>query len=305
MPSSDCKMHPDEVDTGVSLVRRLLAGQLPQWASLPLQPVRFAGTDNAMYRLGDDMALRLPRRERTNARLEKERRWLPRLAPLVPLAIPVPLAAGKPAEGYPFEWSIYHWLQGEAATESPIEDLGQAAADLAGFIRALQRVDSAGGPKPGEHNFFRGVPLAQRDDGTRESIRALEGLVDTEAVTAAWDAALGAPEWTRLPVWIHGDLDLRNLLVENGRLCAVIDFGGLGVGDPACDVMVAWKVLSADAREVFRRALAVDDATWARGRGWALSQALIALSYYTLETNPVLVREARRWMGEVLSDHNI
>ncbi|MBI1743817.1 aminoglycoside phosphotransferase family protein [Candidatus Acetothermia bacterium] len=240
------------------------------------------------------------RRERTSRTLEKEHQWLPRLAPLLPLAIPVPLAEGMPAEGYPFAWSVYRWLTGDDATMGRITDLRQLATGLAQFVAALQRIDPTGGPSPGEHNFFRGVPLARRDASTRAVIASLDGEIDVDAVTAAWEEALRAPEWQRPPVWIHGDLDSRNLLVENGRLSAIIDFGGLGLGDPACDVMVAWKVLSADTRDIFKTQLAVDEATWVRSRGWALSQALMALSYYTLETNPVLVREAQRWMAEVL-----
>jgi aminoglycoside phosphotransferase (APT) family kinase protein len=296
------KMHADEVDTDVALVRRLLAEQFPQWADLPIEPVRPLGTDNANYRLGEDMLVRLPRRERTTRTLEKERRWLPRLAPLLPLAVPLPLAEGMPAEGYPFVWSVYTWLKGENATNERIAQLDRLATDLAQFIAALQRIDPADGPSPGEHNFFRGEPLARRDAETRAAIASLDGEIDVDAVTAAWEEVLRAPEWQRPPVWIHGDLDSRNLLVENGRLSAVIDFGSAGVGDPACDVMVAWKLLSADTRDIFRTALAIDDATWARSRGWALSQALMALSYYTLETNAVLVREAERWLVEVLAD---
>lgn len=297
------KMHADEVDTDVSLVSRMLAAQFPQWADLPIVHLHSSGTDNAIFRLGGDMAVRLPRRHGATGQLDKEHRWLPRLAPLLPLAIPVPLAKGSPAEGYPWHWSIYRWLQGKTATIEPITDPGQAATDLAQFVAALQRVDPTDGPQPGQHNSFRGVPLATRDAQTRAAIASLGGAVDGGAATAAWEAALRAPEWARAPVWIHGDLDSRNLLVEHGRLSAVIDFGCLGVGDPACDVMVAWKVLSAETRDIFRAELSVDDATWARGRGWALSQALMALSYYTLETNRVLVCEARRWLAEVLADH--
>jgi aminoglycoside phosphotransferase (APT) family kinase protein len=296
------KMHADELDIDVPLVRRLLAGQFPRWADLPIKPVRPMGTDNALYRVGDDMVVRLPRREQTSTTLEKERRWLPRLAPLLPLAVPVPLAEGMPAEGYPFAWSVYTWLNGENATTERIANVGQLATDLAQFVAALQRIDPTGGPSPGEHNFFRGEPLARRDAATRAAIASLEAEIDVDAATAAWKNALRAPEWQRPPVWIHGDLDSRNLLVEDGRLSAVLDFGSLGVGDPACDVMVVWKVLSADTRDIFRTALSVDEATWARSRGWALSQAVIALAYYTLETNPVLVREAQRWMADVLAD---
>jgi aminoglycoside phosphotransferase (APT) family kinase protein len=294
------KMHADEVDTDVALVGRLVAAQFPQWAELPIEPVRFRGTDNALYRLGEEMVVRLPRIQQATVALEKERKWLPTLAPLLPLAVPVLLAEGKPAEGYPWEWSVYRWLEGEPATVEPFADLGQAAADLAEFIGALQRVDPTDGPPPGEHNGFRGEPLAARDAAVRKAIASLGDEIDGGRATAAWEAALRAPLWQHPSVWIHGDLDARNLLVVEGRLSAVIDFGCLGVGDPACDVMVAWKVLSPTARDSFRAALSIDEATWARGRGWALSQALGALAYYTLETNPVLVREARRWMSEVL-----
>ncbi len=295
-------MHADEVDTDSALVGRLLAAQFPHWANLPIEPVLPMGTDNALYRLGDDMVARLPRTERTGRRLEKVRLWLPRLASSLPLAVPVQLAEGAPAEGYPFAWSVYTWLKGENATFERIADLSQLATDLAQFVADLQGIDPAGGPAPGEHNFFRGVPLAARDESTRASIAALAGAIDVEATTAAWEAALQAPVWERPPVWIHGDLDSRNLLAEKGRVSAVIDWDGLGVGDPACDVMVVWKMLSADTRGIFRSALSIDDATWARSRGWALSQALNALSYYTPETNAVLVSESQRWLAEVLAD---
>jgi aminoglycoside phosphotransferase (APT) family kinase protein len=297
------RMHADEVDTDPFLVRRLLASQFPQWTELPIASVPSGGTDNALYRLGDDMVVRLPRRQRTTGTLKKERHWLPRLAPLLPLGVPLPLADGLPDENFPFEWSVYRWLDGTDMTVEPVTDLARLATGLAEFVAALQQIDPTGGPSAGEHNFFRGEPLSRRDESTRAAIASLGGAIDAGEVGAAWEAALRAREWQQTSVWIHGDLDARNLLVDGGRLCAVIDFGCLGVGDPACDVMVAWKVLSADARDVFRSRLAVDDATWARGRGWALSQALIALAYYTLETNAVLVREARRWLAEVLADH--
>jgi aminoglycoside phosphotransferase (APT) family kinase protein len=298
------RMHADEVDTDPSLVRRLLASQFPQWAKLPIASVPSGGTDNALYRLGDDMVVRLPRRQRTTATLKKERRWLPSLAPHLPLRVPLPLADGQPADGFPFEWSVYRWLEGKDMTVGPVTDLTRLATDLGEFVASLQRIDPTGGPSPGEHNFFRGEPLARREESTRAAIASLGNTVDREAVTAAWKAALRAPEWKQESVWIHGDLDARNLLVERGRLCAVIDFGCLGVGDPACELMVAWKVLSPETRDVFRSRLSVDEGTWARGRGWALAQALGALSYYTLETNAVLVREAGRWLDEVLADHS-
>ncbi|MCL5099325.1 MAG: aminoglycoside phosphotransferase family protein [Candidatus Omnitrophica bacterium] len=295
-------MHADEVDTDVSLVGRLLAAQFPQWADLPIEPVPSAGTDNALYRLGEDMAVRLPRVLRATGQVEKEHRWLPRLAPHLPLAIPVPLAKGTPAEGYPWHWSVYRWLEGETATIERIADPRQAATELAQFVAALQRIDPTGGPPPGPDNSFRGVPLARRDAHTRAAIAALDGMLDTGTVTAVWEAALQAPAWQGPAVWIHGDLLAANLLAQHGRLSAVIDFGCLGLGDPACDLMVAWTYLSAETRDIFRAALPVDDATWARGRGWALSFGLIALPYYQ-STNPVLAGIARYAIDEALADH--
>jgi aminoglycoside phosphotransferase (APT) family kinase protein len=271
-------MHADEVETDVALVRRLVVAQFPQWAELPIEPVHPGGTVHAIYRLGDEMAVRLPRRWTDDEEPDKEFRWLPRLAPLLPLAIPVPLARGEPGEGYPFDWSIYSWLDGDPATEAPVGDLGRATSNLAEFVGALHRFDAQDGPVPGRHNSWRGVPLAMRDASVRSSIEALRDEIDLDAVTAVWQEALRAPDWEGRPTWFHGDLDARNMLVAEGRLCAVIDWGCLGVGDPACDVMVAWKIPTAATRPLFRDALSVDDATWVRARGWALSQALIALS---------------------------
>jgi aminoglycoside phosphotransferase (APT) family kinase protein len=296
------QMHADEVNTDASLVRRLLGAQFPAWADLPIEPVASAGTDNAIYRLGEDMAVRLPRVDWAVGQVEKEQRWLPELAALLPLAIPVPLAKGVPAEGYPWHWSVCRWLEGENATIERLADPCQAATDLAHFVAALQRIDPAGGPPPGADNSSRGVPLAMRDQPTRAALAALTGTLDTGAAAAAWEAALRAPASRGPPVWLHGDLHSGNLLAQRGRLSAVIDFGCLGVGDPACDAMVAWTLFSAEGRDAFRTALAVDDATWARGRGWALSVALIALPYYR-NTNPEIVARAKHTIDEVLADH--
>jgi aminoglycoside phosphotransferase (APT) family kinase protein len=258
--------------------------------------VRFFGTDNAIYRLGDELAVRLPRRDKNVLQLEKELLWLPRLAPLLPLAIPESVAVGEPGDGYPLPWAVYRWLDGEAAYEAPPRE---PERELGALLAAMRRIDPAGGPPPGEHNFFRGEPVRVRDEVTRSAIAKL-GL-DREALPI-WKAALAAPDWADSPVWIHGDLDARNLIVSNGRVTGVVDFGGLGVGDPACDVMAAWKVLSTEGRERLRRELEIDDATWGRARGWALTTAVNALTYYTDETNPLLVREARGWLAEVLAD---
>ncbi len=295
------KMHIDEIETDASLVRRLLAAQFPDWADLPIRPVQSAGTDNALYRLGDDMVVRLPRISWAAGQADKERQWLPMLAPLLPLAIPVPLAQGVPGEDYPYAWSVCRWLEGENAILERLADPRQAALDLAQFIAALQRIDPTGGPHPGPNNSFRGEPLGLRDKETRLAITSLQNMLDTDALTAVWESALRAPAYGGPPVWLHGDLQSGNLLAQHGRLSAVIDFGCLGVGDPACDVMAAWLYLPAEARAVFRAALKVEDAAWRRARGWALSVGLIALPYYQT-TNPVLAGIARRAIEETLAD---
>jgi aminoglycoside phosphotransferase (APT) family kinase protein len=294
-------MHQDEVPVDDALARRLVADQLPEWADLAVRPVTAWGTDNAVYRLGDDMVVRLPRTARTSRTLEMERYWLPRLAPRLPLAVPVPLACGAPSDAYPFPWSVYRWLPGENATPDRVADSGQLATDLAQFVAAMQRIELRDGPRPNDVNVFRGEALARRNARTRASIGSLQGELDTVAIAAVWDEALAAPGWDGQPVWLHGDLDSRNLLAEDGRLTGVIDFGTLSVGDPAWDVMVAWKMLSAEARDGFRVTLSVDDGTWSRSRGLAVAQAVTALAYYTEETNAVLVHEARSWVANVLA----
>ncbi|MGW1373253.1 aminoglycoside phosphotransferase family protein [Streptomyces sp. NPDC002446] len=289
-------MHADEVDIDESLVRRLLGGQCARWADLPVARVDSAGTSNAMYRLGEDMVVRLPRVPGAADDVAKEHRWLPLLAPPLPVAIPVPLGRGAPAEGYPFPWSVYRWLEGETPVIGRIAEPGLLAKDLAEFVTALHRIDPADGPPS-----YRSEPLAARDAATREAIAALPGLVDAEAAVAVWEAALAAAVWPGRPVWIHADLQPGNLLTARGQLSGVIDFGCLGLGDPAVDLIVAWYVLPAEARAAFRAALDVDEATWTRGRGWALSIALMELRYYR-ETNPVMADIARQVIHEALAE---
>jgi aminoglycoside phosphotransferase (APT) family kinase protein len=295
------KMHADEVATDAALVRRLLAAQFPQWAGLPVAPVASAGTDNALYRLGDELAVRLPRIHWAVGQAAKEEAWLPRLAPALPLAVPEVLAHGVPGAGYPYPWAVYRWLGGANAAEQPPRDMQRAALDLAHFLLALQGLDTTGGPSAVDHGL-RGAPLAGRDAATRGAIAALEGTIDSAAATAIWEDALRAGEWGRPPVWFHGDLLPGNLLVAGGRLSAVIDWNGLGVGDPACDLVIAWALLDGDSRAAFRAALGVDDATWARGRGHALSQALIFIPYYR-HTNPLGVAYHRRTLNAVLAEY--
>ncbi|MGH3322875.1 MAG: aminoglycoside phosphotransferase family protein [Streptomyces sp.] len=288
------KMHADEVSVDSSLVQWLIAAQFPRWAGLPVEPIDSAGTSNAMYRLGPDMVVRLPRLPGAAGDVEKEHRWLPRLAPLLPFHVPVPLGKGSPALSYPWPWSVYRWLDGENPSVGRIAEPGLLAKDLAEFVTALHRIDPTDGPPS-----YRSEPLADRDTATRAAIAELRGIVDTEAATTTWEAALRVPEWSGPAVWLHADLQPGNLLMDRGRLSAVIDFECLGLGDPAVDLISAWYLLPADARGAFRAALAADDAAWARGRGWALSTALMELQHYR-QTNPVMATIARHVIREVL-----
>ena len=292
------KMHADEVDTDVTLVRRLLAGQFPHWAGLAIEPVVSYGTDHDIYRLGDDLAARLPRIGWATRQAAKEAEWLPKLAPQLPLAVPVQLAIGHPAEGYPFDWTVYEWLPGDNANGT-IEDLDQAAVDLAAFVRALRQVDPTDAhPRPARS---RGAPLAELDKDVRRSIAELGDRVDGDATLRSWQESLDAAAWDGEEVWVHGDLLPGNLLVVDGRLSAVIDFGCLNVGDPACDLQPAWNVFAGASRARYRAELDVDDASWLRGRGWALCQAVMALPYYW-NTNPGMIRQASHALTQVLAD---
>jgi len=294
------RMHADEIEIDGPLVERLVAAQFPQWAGLPVRRVPSAGTDNAMFRLGEDMAVRLPRLAAVAHQVEKEQRWLPRLAPGLPLPVPAPLGTGEPGEGFPLPWSVYGWLEGENPGAGVELDLRDAAVALGRFVAAMREVgvDAAEGPPS-----FRGRPVSERDADVRTAIATLgaAGVVDAAAATTAWDEVLTAPAWDGPPVWTHGDLLPGNLLVHRGRLSAVIDFGGLGVGDPACDLIPAWALLTADTRELFREVSGADDATWARARGWALSIGLLAVDYYRV-TNPVFAGVAQRAIDEVLAE---
>ncbi len=292
------RMHADEIETDVELVRRLLVAQFPLWADLPIHRVVSYGTDHDIYRLGDSLAARLPRIGWATKQAATEALWLPKLAPHLPLTLPVQRAMGHPAEGYPFEWSVYEWLSGENVNGT-IDDLDQAAVDLAAFVRALRQVDTTGAhPRP---PGGRGGPLVEGDEHVRRSIAQLGDRIDGGAALRSWEESLNAPAWDGAEVWVHGDLLPGNLLVVDGRLSAVIDWGGLNVGDPACDLQPAWNVFFGDSRVRFRAELDVDDASWLRGRGWALYQAVSALPYYW-DTNPGMIRQASHALAQVLAD---
>jgi aminoglycoside phosphotransferase (APT) family kinase protein len=285
-------MHADEIEIDEALVRRLLGEQFAHWVDLPLRRIEPSGTDHAIFRLGDELSVRLARREGPTEPGGKEIDWLPRLAPLLPVEVPVPVAQGRPTSAYPWFWEIHTWVEGETV---PVEEIDaiEAARDLAALVGALQGTDPTGAP-PG-----RGIPLAERDGDTRYW---LARFGDDPTMAAEWERALAAPAWDGPPVWHHGDLDARNWLVRDGRISGVIDWGSMGVGDPACDMMVAWKLHSSAARDAFRSALPTDDATWQRARGWVVSQAVAILAYYTPENNPSLYHEAESWLDLALSE---
>ncbi|MFH8801896.1 aminoglycoside phosphotransferase family protein [Streptomyces sp. NPDC017936] len=290
------RMRPDEIDVDVPLVRRMVAARFPRWASLPVERLVSAGTENAMFRLGDDKVVRLPRHPGAVDDVAHEQHWLARLGPRLSVATPVPLEHGEPGEGFPWPWSVYGWLEGRNPVAGALEGPAALAADLGAFVAELRGIDAQDGPR-----CHRGVPLRERDEPTRSAVARLEGRIDTGAVTALWEEALRVPDRTAPPVWAHGDLSPMNVLVEDGRLTGVIDFGSVGVGDPAVDLIAAWNLLPASARAVFRETVGADDAEWARGRGWALSIALIALPFYW-ETNPLLAENSRHVIEEILAE---
>ncbi|MER6669392.1 aminoglycoside phosphotransferase family protein [Amycolatopsis japonica] len=265
---------PRRVTVDAPQVRALLGEQFPEWAGLPVRPVAESGWDNRTFRIGDDMVARLPSAAEYALAVDKEQRWLPLLAPRLPLPVPVPLAKGRPGAGYPFEWSVYRWLDGETATADRIADPVRFALDIAGFLAALRTIDTTGGPRPGKHNWFRGATLRTYDEQTERALAALDGDIDTGAAREIWKTALDSP-WDGTDRWLHGDFAPGNLLLDGGGLAAVIDFGTCGVGDPSCDLAIAWTSLTADGRQAFRERLSVDDSEWERGRGWALWKALI------------------------------
>jgi aminoglycoside phosphotransferase (APT) family kinase protein len=284
-----------------ALVRRLVAIQFPQWKDLSVRPVARSGWDNRTFHLGEHMLVRMPSEADYALQVEKEQRWLPKLAPLLPLPIPAPLALGEPAEGYPWRWSIYRWIEGEAAASAPISDLKNFAIDLANFLAALQKIDSTGGPLAGPHSFYRGGALSTYDAETRQAIKVLKDKIDVNTATELWEKAL-ATTWHGSPVWVHGDVSIGNLLVKDGQLSAVIDFGQLSIGDPACDLAISWTFFKDESREAFRSALNLDAGTWARGRAWTLWKALICAADLA-NSNAVEATQAWRIIDEVLSDH--
>lgn len=293
-------MEAPPVRIDEALVRALVADQFPAWAHLPVRAVPRSGWDNRTFRLGDDMLVRVPSAPGYAAQVHREQRWLPWLRPHLPLEIPQPLALGRPGPGCPWSWSVYRWIAGAAAAEALPGDLDRFAADLAAFLNALRAAPAEDGPPPGPDNFHRGAALTVYDGEFRRAVDALGGRIDRAAALAVWDAAL-ATTWDRAPVWVHGDIALGNLIVRDGRLAAVIDFGQVCIGDPACDLAIAWTFFAAPQRQALRASLALDTPTWQRGGAWALWKAVIVAAGL-VDTNAAEGRSAQRTIDAVLSD---
>jgi len=290
-------MHEGEIDINIALVKRLLVEQFPHMSENSITVVRSMGTVNAIYRLGDKFCVRLPRLETWADGIDNEWTWLPQLAPHISLKIPKPVALGKPTNWYPCPWAIYHWIEGSPYQDNLVSDERQIIHDLVNFILELRSIDRLGAPHGGRQ------PLVELEKATRSAIESSCDVIDTEKASMAWARSLDSPPWDGNPVWIHGDLLKSNLLIQNGRLCAVIDFGGVGIGDPAADVVPAWSVFNKVGRDIYQQALGVDDDTWNRARGYALHQALMIIPYYP-KTNPEFVTMAKRTVEEILTELN-
>lgn len=281
------RMHDEEVAIDDVLVRRLLATQMPELAGLPISLVSPWGTDNGIWRLGDDLVIRLPRINWAEPQIGLEAAWLPVLGPFLPIAVPTPLAVGEPTDGYPFRWAVHRWIAGEAAAPETMNDPVVFARDLADVVFKLQQVSIAGAP-PARN---RARPLSEYDEPTRRAIATASGLIDADAATAVWEEALAAPPHEGPPVWVHADLE-GNCLVQDGQLCGLVDWGSACSGDPAVDVQVVWSPLFTDeSRSAFLEALNVDAAALARSRGAAIHQACSALPYYQ-HTYPLIVERS-------------
>jgi aminoglycoside phosphotransferase (APT) family kinase protein len=280
------------------LLRDLVGEQFPEWAGLDVRPVVPQGWDNRIFRLGDDLVARMPSAAAYAPQVDNEHRWLPRLAPHLPLSIPTPLAMGQPGFGYPWKWSVYRWIDGDTASNAG-GDLVALAHDLGGFLAALQAIDAAGGPAPGERNFHRGGDVAVYDGEVHRALALMGNTIDHRAASALWEKAM-ATRWQGDPVWTHGDVSGGNLLLRSARLAAVIDFGNLAIGDPACDLAIAWTWFDAGARQAFRSSLQFDEATWLRGRAWALWKALIVAAGMT-RTNAIEYAQPQQVIERCLS----
>lgn len=300
MPLSEA---PAKLQIPLSLVTNLIAEQFPQWAHLSITPVEIGGWDNRTFHLGQHMSIRLPSAEAYATKVEIEQKWLPILAPHLSLDIPAPIAMGKPSTGYPFNWSIYKWIEGKSvnSVDKNSLDLNLLALDLANFLNELHKINITGGPLPGLHNFYRGDSPIVYDKQTRSAILKLKDLIDADAAINIWQKAISS-KWDKEPVWIHGDLSIGNMLVKDNKLVAIIDFGGMAIGDPACDLVIVWNFLTQESRKIFKQNLGLDANTWTRARGWALWKALITLEALEDKTSPESTKQQQIING-IINEH--
>ncbi|OYV47377.1 MAG: hypothetical protein B7X06_03115 [Verrucomicrobia bacterium 21-51-4] len=281
----------------------LIAEQFPQWAHWAIRPVERSGWDNKTFRLGETLLIRLPSAQGYAAQVPKEQKWLPRLAPQLSFPIPEPIALGAPSKSYPWNWSVYRWIDADPAQSIQTDQLPRFASDLAQFLNELHRIDAQEGPAAGAHNYYRGASPAVYDNETRRAIIQLKSLIDADAASDLWEKALSST-WAHKPVWVHGDLSIDNLLIKEGRLCAVIDFGCMGTGDPACDLVIAWTFFTKSTRQIFKSQLDLGSDTWARARGWALWKALITLASSQNKASPQALK-TQQIISELLIDHSL
>ncbi|MVO98320.1 aminoglycoside phosphotransferase family protein [Paenibacillus lutrae] len=289
------------MDINRELVSRLIKSQFPQWSDLPVIPVEKSGHDNRTFHLGSEMSVRLPSKECYAPQAVKEIMWLPKLEPHLSLPIPIPLVKGEPGEGYPWPWTVNRWIEGETANDDNVLNRNQFAADLAHFLKEHQAIDSSGGPLAGAHNFYRGGSLSTYDEETKTALTNLHFLPETDRFLEIWELALQS-EWTKNPVWVHGDIAPGNLLVKDGKLCAVIDFGSMGIGDPACDLAITWTFFDDESSKTLFTEMNCDGGTWNRARGWALWKALI--TYDRNEKNSKTALDAKRTLDTILKEYD-
>lgn len=298
-------MKQNKFDVSVSLIKNLIFEQFSQWKNLPIKEVEVQGWDNRTFRLGSEMLIRMPSAECYAVKVEKEQKWLPILAKHLSIKIPEPIAMGKPSKDYPWNWSIYKWIEGKSANTLNVneKDLENIAKQVAQFLNELHKIDTAGAPSPGKHNFYRGGDLSVYDKETRSAIEKLKTFISAENVLKVWEKALGSA-WNKNPIWIHGDLSAGNILIQNNRLVGIIDFGGTAVGDPACDLVIAWTFLKNKSRKIFKANVNLDNDTWTRARGWALWKAVITLDSLKDKTS-LEAFEQKNIIEEIISKHEL
>lgn len=296
-------MNKNNPTINTMLIHKLIKAQFPMWEDLPIRQLIPGGLDNRTFRLGSDKLVRIPSAEHYAAQIQKEYYWLPKLASQLPLTIPTPLRMGEPGEGYPWRWSIYQWIEGETVADCTEINKTMLAVSLAKFLQALHKISLVGGPTPGSHNFYRGGNLNIYDSETRNAIKIIKNDIDQCLVTEIWDKALSTA-WHGQPKWVHGDISAENLLIKDGKLNAVIDFGLIAVGDPACDLSITWTLFEEKNRALFKEMLALDDEIWARARAWTLWKALIIVAEIS-KTNTVETKRSRNIIHELIKEHTL